>query len=469
MTYKIYSSIYSIMPAQVDRSGPLFDALRLRGPSSARDLGLALGVSQPTISRMLTEVGDRVAKIGRGRRTRYAALRDVRGLGTTWPLFRIDAHGRPHDFGSLTSLYGAGSLVSSPEPVDWLRDDFVDGLFPGVPWFLDDQRPQGFLGRQFAQRWSRELGLPADILRWNDDAVLAAFVLHGEDGPGDFVLGEGALARALQSEPEVTPRASRTHRYAELAVAALAGESVGSSAAGEQPKFTTTVDDGDEHLRHVIVKFSEPVDNHPAARRWADLLICEHLASELLAEQGNDSARTDLVWSQGRLCLEVTRFDRVGAYGRRGCVTLAAWSDAHDGERDDWPSATLRMQQGGWVNNDTQQQVRQRWWFGRMIANTDMHFGNLSFFLDDTLPLRVTPSYDMLPMLYRPASTGEVVARQFQPPAPTPSDLPYWTTAAAWAEIYWKRVAERTEISDDFRQIAVANHSAVARARARFA
>lgn len=398
-----------------------------------------------------------------------AAIRDVRGLGSTWPLYRIDRHGQPHDFGSLTALLGSRSLVVPSTSIEWLRDDFAGGVFPGVPWFLEDQRPQGFIGRGLAQHSSRDFGSTGNIELWSDDDVLAALVRSGERGIGNFVLGDGALDRAMRLRFGCISGASRTEFYGEVAAEALSRSGSGLWIAGEQPKFTTTVDDGDEHLRHVIVKFSEPVDNHPAARRWADLLICEHLASELLAEQGHDSARTDLVWSQGRLCLEVTRFDRVGAFGRRGCVTLAAWSDAHDGERDDWLSATLRMQQGGWVNNDTQQQVRQRWWFGRMIANTDMHFGNLSFFLDDTLPLRVTPSYDMLPILYRPASTGEVVARQFQPPAPTPSDLSYWTTAAAWAETYWQRVAERTEISDDFRQIAVANHSSVARARARFA
>ncbi len=99
------------------------------------------------------------------------------------------------------------------------------------------------------------------------------------------------------------------------------------------------------------------------------------------------------------MCLEVTRFDRVGAYGRRGCVTLAAWSDAHDGERDDWPRATARMVQGGWLGESAFDQVRQRWWFGRLIGNTDMHFGNLSFFVDGQLPFQLTPNYDMLPML----------------------------------------------------------------------
>lgn len=454
----------SLQPAQISR---VIDALRLRGPSTARELSEALAVSQPTVSRAIAAAGDRVARWGWTNRVRYAALRDVRGLGTEWPIFRIDTHGRPREFGRLTALYGAGSLVRTDNPPDWLRDDFIDGYFPGVPWFLDDQRPQGFLGRQFGRRWSSDLGLPPDILRWDDDAVLAALLLHGEDGTGDFVLGEDALERALQAEPNAIPSASRTHRYAELAEAALAGESVGSSAAGEQPKFTATVQDANGTMRHVIVKFSEPVDSNSAARRWADLLICEHLAGEVLTEHGNSSARTELVWSHGRMCLEVTRFDRVGTHGRQGCVTLAAWSDAHDGERDDWARATERMQQRGWINPDTQEEARQRWWFGRMIGNNDMHFGNLSFFLSDALPLQLTPNYDMLPMMYRPASSGEVVAREFRPATPT-SDLAQWREAAALGQLYWQRVAQHVEISGDFRQIAEANDEAISRMRQRF-
>ena len=446
----------------------LIDILRLRGPSSARDLGAALGVSQPGVSRVLMEAGDRVARIGRARRTRYAAVRDVRGLGAEWPLFRIDDQGRPHDFGRLTALYDRGSLVTTTRQTDWLRDEFIDGLFPGVPWFLDDQRLQGFLGRQFALRWSRDLGLPADILRWNDDAVLAALLLHGEDGPGNFILGERALERALQEAPEVVSRRDRHRRYDELARAALAGEPVGSSAAGEQPKFTTVVEGEDGVPRHVIVKFSEPVEGNPLGRRWADLLICEHLAGQVLAEQGIDSSVTELVWSQGRVCLEVTRFDRVGAHGRLGCVTLAAWSDAHDGERDDWPAATRRMRLAGWLNDEVQEQVRRRWWFGRMIGNTDMHFGNLCFFLGDTLPLRVAPSYDMLPMLYRPSSSGAIVAREYLPPPPLPSDMHHWQEAAEWGELFWCRVVGHADISGEFRDLAMANADALARSRRRF-
>jgi hypothetical protein len=446
----------------------LLDLLRLRRVASAQALGEALGASQPSISRALAAAGSRVARIGKARRSRYAVVHDVRGLGTRWPLYRIDAHGRAHGFGQLTALHGGGCLVATASPPDWLQGEFSDGLFPGLPWFLDDQRPQGFLGRQFGQRWARELGLPADILRWSVDAVLAALLLHGDDGPGDFVLGDAALERALHAGHDAIPATSRHRRYAALALAALAGEAVGSSAAGEQPKFTACVADADGGVRHVIVKFSEPVDSHPGARRWADLLVCEHLASELLAEHGHASTRTELVRSQGRLCLEATRFDRIGAHGRHGFVTLSAWSDAHDGERDDWPAAAERMRRGGWLDAQALTQVQRRWWFGRLIGNIDMHFGNLGFFLGGALPLELAPSYDMLPMLYRPAANGAVVARTFNPPPPTPAALPHWRVAAEWADLFWQRVAQHREISAGFRRLAETHHTALAKLRQRF-
>jgi DNA-binding transcriptional ArsR family regulator len=454
------------MPApDIDR---LLSTLRLRRVATARDLGTALGVSQPTVSRLLTAASGQIVKIGSARSTRYAAVREVRGLGHRWPLYRIDSKGRPQDVGELVALHGDGCWLDTDAPPDWLRGEFSDGLFPGLPWFLDDLRPQGFLGRMFARRYARELGLGDDILRWNGDAVLAALLLRGEDAPGNFVLGESALAHALSHTPTPIPSALRPQRYATLADATLAGEQVGSSAAGEQPKFTAYVETAEGETQHVIVKFSERAETNPVGRRWADLLISEHLASQLLTEHGLPAARNALVWSDGRLCLESARFDRHGAYGRRGVVSLAAWSDAHDGIRDNWAAAAERMQRQGWLSADAVMQIQQLWWFGQMIANTDMHFGNLSFFLDDALPLALCPSYDMLPMLYRPDSSGGLPARDYQPPPPRPDVLKPWQTAAAWATTFWERVATHPDISRDFRQIASTNRMTLIRLRERF-
>ncbi|MGH8192540.1 MAG: type II toxin-antitoxin system HipA family toxin YjjJ [Rhodanobacteraceae bacterium] len=456
------------MPIRANPDERALEALRRHGVTSARELGQALGVSQPSISRALTALREQVVRVGRARRTRYAATRDVRGLGSCWPLYRIDERGQPRAFGQLTALHPAGCLVITRLSPDWLRGEFADGLFPGLPWFLDDLRPQGFLGRQFAHRHARELALPEDLSHWNEDAVITALLLRGDDGPGNFVLGETALERALRAEPERMAAATRGERYARMAEAALAGEEVGSSAAGEQPKFTACVDGADGACRHVIVKFSEPVDGNPSARRWADLLLCEYLAGQLLAEVRHPVAHAELVWSHGRLCLESTRFDRVGSHGRRGFLTLAALNDAHDGVRDDWPAAAERMERAGWLQAGALDQVRQRWWFGRMIGNTDMHFGNLGFFLDDALPLQLAPCYDMLPMLYRPGAGGALATRELQPPPPTPAALPYWQQAAAWADQYWKLVADHPEISDDFRHIAEANRTRLTALRQRF-
>lgn len=227
--------------------------------------------------------------------------------------------------------------------------------------------------------------------------------------------------------------------------------------------------DENGNTRQVIVKFSEPVDSSPAARRWADLLICEHLTGQVLAEHGDDSAQTSLIWSQDRPCLEVNRFDRIGAYGRRGCVTLAAWSDAHDGVRDDWPCTAERMRRTGWVLSEDVERVRRRWWFGRMIGNTDMHFGNLSFFLDDSLPMSLTPSYDMLPMLYRSGSNGAIVAREYVPPVPMPADMAIWQQVSDWTETYWATVFNHAELGREMRDIVNNNRVLMSKARQRFA
>ena len=126
------------MNAQVISLDQLLAALRRAGVASARALGDTLGISQPTVSRLLTQAGDRVIRIGQARRSRYAVTREVRGLGDRWPLYRIDAQGRPQELGELVALHNDGSLLQAGRLPGWLRDDFGEGLFPGLPWFLDD-------------------------------------------------------------------------------------------------------------------------------------------------------------------------------------------------------------------------------------------------------------------------------------------------------------------------------------------
>ena len=130
------------------------------------------------------------------------------------------------------------SLTSSPE-------GDIAGFFPGLPWYLDDLRPQGFRGRSFAHGPAQALGLPRDLNRWQHVDVLMALVTAGGTEAGDLLLGGAAVEAALAGLDAPTDRVAadaRLRRYPERAHAALQGEDIGSSPGGEQPKFTATVE-----------------------------------------------------------------------------------------------------------------------------------------------------------------------------------------------------------------------------------
>lgn len=87
-----------------------------------------------------------------------------------------------------------------------------------------------------------------------------------------------------------------------------------------------------------------------------------------------------------------------------------------------------------------------------------MHYGNLSFFLNPAFPLTVCPPYDMLPMLYVPSSTGEIIAREFNPELPLPRERDLWQRAAQAAIDYWQQLSEQSMLSEEFRRIAQENY-----------
>lgn len=446
--------------------------LRQRGPLTAPALSTALQISQPTLSRAITGMGDAVVRIGRARATRYALARRVAREGSHWPLFRIDADGRAQTLGTLHALHGDGMSFEPARALPaFTHGDFRDGLFPGLPWFLDDQRPQGFLGRQLAYRIAADIGAPADPLLWRADDIVLALLRYGDDGPGDLVLGEVSLQRALAHALDPSAQAidvqTRDTRYPALADAALRGEDVGSSAAGEQPKFAITLFDAGQP-RPVIVKFSERIVT-PAGRRWADLLICEHLANAALRDHGQDAAMTDIVEADGRVFLESTRFDRTAALGRRGFVTLAALDAAfHAHGRIDWWRYADQLAADGWLDADNAMRLRVLGWFGTLIGNTDMHLGNVGLLLGDTRPLALAPAYDMSPMGFRPASTGELVQREYRVSPPTPEQQATWRIAAGIALHFWHSVVRHDDISEEFRGIAGDAAALLERAADRF-
>lgn len=411
----------------------LLAELRARGPLGAPELCRALGVSQPTFSRAVA-AEPAVLVAGRARATRYAAHRTILGVESPIPVYELTARGSAH-LATLHPVHPRGFYV---EPAGALG-----GWYDDVPWFLQDLRPTGFLGRQ-VPREVPQLGLPADVRYWSGDHVLAWLRHEGVHPVGNLVVGDTALVRALGAPPP-NPVAGTAAEYAELAIRALAEGLPGSSAAGEQPKFLAT-----RAGVPVLVKFSPPVGD-AAGARVADLLRAEHLALEAIAAAGLPAARSRVIEGGERVFLEVERFDRLPGGGRAGVVSLEAVSAAFVGGVHGWTAeveALVRLRRVPASALPTARWLDQ---FGAFIANTDRHSGNLSFRFAGGVVGEVAPAYDMLPMHYFPRS-GSILDRPFPLPEPSPSHAAVQRSAHAAAVGFWAAVAE--EVGGSLAEVA---------------
>lgn len=421
------------------------------GTKTAKQLASLLGVSQPSISRAISKLGSEVLVLGKGRATQYARPRIVRGTTSTFPVFRIDQAGDAHVIGRLHTLFAGQYWWHSEEHADGSR------LYNYLPWFIQDMRPDGFLGRAFANKEGTDLGLPEKIKDWNDDDVLIALSKCGEDHIGNLVIGDESIQRYLklaQLKSQGIVDHDRLHVYPVLAERALRGDPVGSSAGGEQQKFTASIQDGDE-LRHVLVKFSSPLHTQEG-RRWADLLICEHCALEIVDKTGIAASQSRTLESDNRLFLEVVRFDREGSLGRCSIFSLRAIDSEYTGIGDDWVQCAVALQKQGVISKEDSSKMRWLKTFGSLIGNTDMHTGNISFVRVEPRFYTLAPVYDMLPMLYRPVS-GDIPDRNFSPKGPTTDTADVWENAIKCAINYWDLTAGEEGISGDFRAICKQN------------
>jgi hypothetical protein len=320
-----------------------------------------------------------------------------------------------------------------------------------MPYYLQDARPAGFLGRAVPAAYP-DLGLPPRVVDWTDDHFLTYLTQRGTEPGGNLIVGAESLNRylaAIDSLPAV-PASMRDEQYPAHALRALAGGPPGSSANGEHPKFTACVLEADRHTQ-VIVKFSPPRVIE-AGQRWADLLTAEYLAHRLLEDHGIAACRSRL-WDFGdRLYLECNRFDRVGAVGRRGIVSLFALDAALYGRLDTWTACGERLAGDLLLSAEDTERIRFLDAFGALIANTDRHFGNLTLFDRHEGTFELAPVYDMLPMLFAPLD-GQIVARRFEPVTATAASLTVWPRALVLAENYWDLIAQDSRISPEFRRL----------------
>lgn len=411
-----------------------------RGVRTARELMTELGVSQPTMSRALRTLGDDLVPFGAARFIQYA-LRDATRESLQAPVYQVSAAGQLRELGHLVPVHPDGFVMVRPDGVCLHTE--------GLPWWLFDVRPQGYLGRAYNNQHGSRLGLPTRLTDWNDSHVLRALLRQGDDLPGNLLLGDAARDVFLNvPAPQPIELENKAQAYAELAAAAARGEIQGSSVGGEQPKFTTYA-----QLRsgpaHVIVKFTALTDT-PVSERWRDLLLAEHLALEVLHDHGVSAARSALLDHGTQRFLEVRRFDREGPLGRKALFSVQALDAEFAGTAGNWPQVVRALAREGVVERQAVEKTEILWAFGTLIANGDMHGGNLSFMAEHGRPYQIAPAYDMTCMSFAPRAGGELAVRELSlninnevPPAA-------WKRALPMAADFLDRLRANPTLSDGF-------------------
>lgn len=424
-------------------------ALLKQAPSlSALQLQTATGKSQASISLALKQLGAQVQKLGAARSTRYALTQEILGLPAAHELLWAGPDrfgGMPWRFGKLTYLQNDGLYVKSGQHA-WQTQG-------RLPWFLTPLKPQGFLGRELARA---RPDFPNDPDDWTLAQVLYMAINHVNDPVGAFFLG--AVETSNFSAPDSATQ--KAEHYEHLATSIGAGLPAGSSAAGEQPKFTT----GQRNGERFIVKFSPPRGT-PFGERWHQLLHLEKRALQILRANSIASAQTEIVETAKRTCLESRRFDRGSnhdvANTMRHIVSAAAVHDEFvKAPRINWVSTCEALVEQQLLSSSDARTVVLSYLFGQFIGNTDMHFGNLSFFVDDVInPVFVpTPVYDMLPMMWRPdIHSGNLDPSPLREPVLPRGHAEEAALARTWAIDYWQQASGDAELSTELRMLCTEN------------
>lgn len=427
--------------------------LTQRGPLPSSGLRQALGMSASSFKRLTAQARDTLLVTGKARATTYAWRREIEGVITPVSLFEVDRLGDTRLVARLHPIEPQGYWVEGAiEGVDdgFHHSDARDPAPLDLPWFLWEVGPAGFLGKAWL-RAHPDGGYPAKLERWRGDDIVRYATEYGLDLPGAYILGHVCrdLFEARTAARTVVPDAARAKVFVERAESAMTQHPVGSSLGGDQPKFTCNIG-RDTRQTPVIVKFSPPFDT-PGGRRWADLLAAEQTAHEVLRGFGHETPISRLLDAGGRRFLEIERFDRHGPRGRSGLVSLLPFdTDDAGSDLESWSIVARHLASRGEVEEVDVATVAWLEAFGHLIANSDMHLGNLSLRLSGTEIRGLAPVYDMLPMWYRPRFGGEV---RDEPYDPAQAPVPLTDSTRHAARVYWQQVAARADVSDGFRAI----------------
>lgn len=436
-----------IQSSSADSSSRRIELALSGGPRTSEQLMASLGISQPTLSRSIRALSQKVTSFRvKGQRTPlYALLRQLpMGLSPRQRIHRYLDQGHIRPFADVEFLAGGATLE---------RAGKVITLYDGLPPYMAFAAPSGFLGRQLAQEAANSQLFPASLKDWRDEHRVAYLFTQGLNLPGNLVFGDVALQKEMDLRAAAPIPAAEALAHYEAMASALKAASYGSSAGGEQPKFLSLT----EGSGHVIVKFAK------LGSRMAELLPLEHLALRALGEVGVPAAPTRLLAGNDYVFLEVVRFDRVGLTGRIGMLSAGSVDDEFFGRRDSWPEFAARCEQAKYLSPGDARHVETMAAFSELIGNTDRHFENISLLIDEDGEYKsIAPAYDILPMRY--ASIGGGVDPDLTPIEPRIGTIgtkpEVWERAARAAERFWLSVQTEvltTPLSQEMRRVAAQN------------
>lgn len=413
----------------------------VRSAQSSSELCASLGVSQPQLSRYIKESANQIVKIRTGRSIRYCLRREIELIGNEISVYTISKDSKISTAGKLLPVY--------PKGFYWLATDpALSALYDDLPYFMNDLRPSGYLGR-LIPRTHPEWNFPEDIKIWSAETTLRYLINFGTNLIGNLIIGDIALGKALKTK--LSSSSTITINYDLLAGDIIKYGNPGSSAAGEQPKFIT---------ESSFVKFVN-LDKNPVSIRKQDLLRAEQLAYQIYDAM---EYRTKIFESGKYLFYEMQRFDRNNNLGRLGLISLASLDSEFCGIGFDWSKIASKLLELKLITPDIYDEVRLRQLFGEMIGNNDMHSGNLSFFFEQQKITGLAPSYDMLPMRYMPVHEN-INNDRLEMPIPAMNLLHIWDRAAELADKFWGAINTAQEFSSEFREIARINLDALSEIR----
>lgn len=124
-----------------------------------------------------------------------------------------------------------------------------------------------------------------------------------------------------------------------------------------------------------------------------------------------------------------------------------------------WSLGTALLVRDGRLAAGDHERVEWLEAFGNLIANTDMHPGNLSFGMRGTRLAGLAPVYDMLPMFFAPRH-GELPVEVYSPGTERDS---FPDSAIEAAAALWEQVGASPLVSDGFKRLADRQRAALPR------